>query len=578
MDVRTGRIELYAAFVIASAGALGCEGKHRPYPVTFALYADGGGAGGSAYSGSVQGEDRGTPLGADCMGADSCAAMACPESTECRIQDQPSLDSTQGLLLDAGVTEPACPGCLVDGECVVARAQNPENNCQICDPARKLDGWTASEGSACNDGLFCTIDDACDTDGKCTGSPRECDDGVACNDVSVCEEDSDSCSEPTNQCGTSSVCDVATGMCVTTCAGCVINSVCVAVGAEQPGNPCMTCQPSVSATAYSGAMGKACGQGPNECSGQDNCSAQGQCQVNHLPAGTACGDSTSSVCNQADTCDGNGTCQPRPAANGTSCEDGAFCTTGDRCLGGQCAGGSPRSCRNGEACNEAADQCQCQGCLVANTCFQIGAANPANSCQICDPARPNAFSNVSNGTPCNAVAGGSCNAGGCSAPLLSNGANCTADNQCASGRCLQWFRDQDGDGFGTTTFTLRSCGVPNVTAPPNGLIATSGDCCDTDAQAYPGQAQFFIVPRTGCGGFDYDCSAREEKAPSTVGITACELLVFPNCSATLWTDGEGGVGITPPECGLAGGATFCGSFDGFNCTAISGGELRSSCR
>ena len=173
MNVRSGWVEVCVALGIASLGAFGCEGEHRPYVVTLAVQADGGMEGGSNGNGRTPGvEDRVPSLGSSCTVAGDCVAVTCPESTECRIQGQAGLDSTQAVSLDAGVIEPACPGCLIEGECMAARAPNPENPCQLCDPARKVDGWTASEGNACDDGLFCTIDDECDTEGKCNGSPQ----------------------------------------------------------------------------------------------------------------------------------------------------------------------------------------------------------------------------------------------------------------------------------------------------------------------------------------------------------------------------------------------------------------------
>ena len=86
------------------------------------------------------------------------------------------------------------------------------------------------------------------------------------------------------------------------------------------------------------------------------------------------------------------------------------------------------------------------------------------------------------------------------------------------------------------------------------------------------------MPRVGCAGFDYNCVNGDETGAATIGVTDCGQLSVPNCTATLWTDGLGGVGIRPPPCGVRGGATFCGTIDGFNCEAITGGELTSSCR
>jgi|GEM_PF-4262044 len=47
------------------------------------------------------------------------------------------------------------------------------------------------DGTSCDDGLYCTIDDQC-LDGVCNGTPRTCDDGVSCT-IDSCDEQSDRC-------------------------------------------------------------------------------------------------------------------------------------------------------------------------------------------------------------------------------------------------------------------------------------------------------------------------------------------------------------------------------------------------
>src|SRR5262245_37968860 len=50
----------------------------------------------------------------------------------------------------------------------------------------------ANQGGSCDDGLFCTVGDACDA-GECTGSTRDCsaEDGECTN--GVCDEDTNAC-------------------------------------------------------------------------------------------------------------------------------------------------------------------------------------------------------------------------------------------------------------------------------------------------------------------------------------------------------------------------------------------------
>ncbi len=72
---------------------------------------------------------------------------------------------------------------------------------------------SAEDGSACDDGFFCTDSDTCNA-GMCSGQPRECGDDNECTD-DACSEETDSCviaADDTNVCGSprdcpASLCD-----------------------------------------------------------------------------------------------------------------------------------------------------------------------------------------------------------------------------------------------------------------------------------------------------------------------------------------------------------------------------------
>jgi hypothetical protein len=76
--------------------------------------------------------------------------------------------------------------------------------------------------------------------------------------------------------------------------------------------------------------------------------------------------------------------------------------------------------------------------------------------------------------------------------------------------------DTDSDAHGDPNPTLanglalRQCGTTK-----QGYVAINDDCCDSDANAHPGQTAYFKTARTGCGGFDYNCINGEEKDPAT---------------------------------------------------------------
>ena len=80
---------------------------------------------------------------------------------------------------------------------------------------------------------------------------------------------------------------------------------------------------------------------------------------------------------------------------------------------------------------------------------------------------------------------------------------CKANADCASLNCVTYYVDHDGDGYGETAKTIQFCEEPGA-APPTGYVAQGGDCCDSDANAYPGQTMFFTAAN-GCGSFDFNC-------------------------------------------------------------------------
>lgn len=430
---------------------------------------------------------------------------------------------------------PTCPGCIIEESCIAIDAINPDNPCQNCDPERDNQGWSPNDEATCDDGLFCTVNDSCSA-GKCAGETRQCEDDVSCNGVSTCNEQTDTCSADVNGCGANAVCDVASDTCVTTCNGCLIDNVCISNGTEAAGNPCAVCNPALSTTTFSPAVGKSCGTGPSACSQQDTCDAQGRCQLNDLPEGTRCGNSSSSACNQPDSCDGNGQCLQRLAGNSTPCDDSAFCSVGDQCQGGECVPTGPRNCGANQICNEAVNQCQCQGCTIAGNCVASGASNPNDSCLVCDPTRSTTAFSESTGAICNR-------------PI---GAECTADSQCASNRCVLHYGDGDGDGFAPAdalASAIRFCATGTASAvegftPVRPVSRANTDCLDTNINAFPGQTQFFGSPAVGLQPpFDYDCDGFEVDRGNN-RLANCNDLAVPVCAD------RGGWSGTVPPCGI----------------------------
>ncbi|NUN16118.1 MAG: hypothetical protein HUU55_21030, partial [Myxococcales bacterium] len=247
--------------------------------------------------------------------------------------------------------------CLIGDVCFADGAENPDNQCQICDAAVP-DAWTdKSNGTACNaDSSGCTVDDAC-ADGVCTaGSAAVCNDNLTCT--------TDSC--------------VSTGDNTFTCdfdldaGNCLIGGVCFAAGAENPDNQCQMCDATVPDAWTDKSNGTACNADDSGCTVDDAC-ADGVCTAGAAP----------------------------------DCDDNLTCTT-DSCSS---TGDNTFVCVN---------ELQAGNCTIGGVCFADGAENPANQCQICDPATSSsAWTNKSEGTLCN------------------DGVNCTENDACSAGGVCQ---------------------------------------------------------------------------------------------------------------------------------------------
>ncbi|MET0283878.1 MAG: hypothetical protein ABW352_05390 [Polyangiales bacterium] len=296
-------------------------------------------------------------------------------------------------------------GCLIDNTCYPSGVTDPLNNCRTCNPSVSDSGWSNKMiAVACDDGRFCTENDACDGQGTCAGTLRSCSADGTC----------------------SSFCDESTSSCRTGISGCNILGTCLAAGSTDPSNPCRTCDPTRNPAAWSlKATGSTCDDGLF-CTTGDACSAAGACAGMQQ----GCDDSvgcTTDACNEssracthtvAGGCNIDGACvmagapgpdgpcricDPArsttswtPAQQGTSCDDGQFCSPLDRCDGnGSCVGSGVRCLPDGlgcteETCNESTDSCTVRvtvGCAVGNQCFSEGASAPNDNCSVCTAAK-----------------------------------------------------------------------------------------------------------------------------------------------------------------------------------------------
>ncbi len=155
-----------------------------------------------------------------CPSSDPCKVGLCDVATDACVEMPgnegfPCIDNdpcTQTAICKAGVCSPGAPT-----NCAV-----PKSECLIgyCEPGVGCKTMPANEGGKCDDGLFCTIQDVCQS-GTCKGAQNPCTaPGNVCQ-IGVCNEQKDSCETVAGndgaQCNDMSACTVgetcSSGLC-----------------------------------------------------------------------------------------------------------------------------------------------------------------------------------------------------------------------------------------------------------------------------------------------------------------------------------------------------------------------------
>ncbi|NOX71689.1 MAG: S8 family peptidase [Candidatus Micrarchaeota archaeon] len=266
-----------------------------------------------------------------CNGAESCVSGSCQPGVpiDCSSLDDQCNTGVCDESLDACTAQPKADGtpcddglfCTVgdscqDGACMGGAQMNCNdgNDCTTdsCDEENDICEHTnVPDGTLCDDGLFCTIDDIC-SGGICAGSDRDCSDGVSCT-VDECDEENDVCVNNPDD----SLCDDG-----------------VFCNGEEICNPYEGCEAGVPPSCDDG----------NECT-TDSCSYDFDgCDNIPLPDGTACSEG---IC-----C--NGACSAPSCAEDTDCDDGDACTV-DLCINqdscdATCAHEPVTSCIDDDGC------------------------------------------------------------------------------------------------------------------------------------------------------------------------------------------------------------------------------------
>jgi subtilisin-like proprotein convertase family protein len=242
-----------------------------------------------------------------------------------------------------------CQNPTTGGTCIhtAVQCQPTGDACTVnqCNPANGLCGPVAQpNGTPCEDGFYCSEDDACMA-GVCTGgSPRNC---AFLDDTCIVG----TCSEDLKQCIPMGAVDGS---------ACNDGQICTGgdfceTGVCQPGPELLCrCPSGTDAECMQFEDG-------NKCNGSDwRCNANRDCELADGPV--VCPPGTVEC--EVNVCDSfDGVCKPQQALNFMPCQDGLFCTVADYCLSGACQAGISRECTqlDGDcavgSCDEGADAC-----------------------------------------------------------------------------------------------------------------------------------------------------------------------------------------------------------------------------
>ncbi|MBM4386758.1 MAG: DNRLRE domain-containing protein, partial [Deltaproteobacteria bacterium] len=197
------------------------------------------------------------------------------------------------------------PGwCFIAETCHTEGTGDPSNQCRVCDTGVSQTSWSPrSNGTSCDDGMWCTVNDLCDN-GVCSGLTKDCSDGISCT-ADACDEIQDECESSLSE------------------GWCYISNGCYADNAANPSNQCQICDSQASFSSWTNKSdGSACNDGV-QCTSNDIC-VSGSC-------GGVSYQCQPATCEETSECDGSGGCVVTYKPGGTICDDGNPCTYNDVC-------------------------------------------------------------------------------------------------------------------------------------------------------------------------------------------------------------------------------------------------------
>ncbi len=508
-------------------------------------------------AGQVDGE---CPEGSLCI--DGTCVEVCSDSAEC---DDPLLRCEDGACVPN-----LSPTCTAHAEC------NTPAACQ--DPA-----GARCVGGECRYALL-------PASVVCRASTGACDPAESCTGTGLnCPADTFAC--PTDQYCNTNTCVPKLGPGVGCASGaqclsshCVDNVCC----ASDCAGACDSCNlPGLEGTCSVSPATDTCRPSAGLCDVAERCDGVAvTCPPDRVLAASTLCRAAAGICDVSESCDGvNPSCpsdamapasQLCRAATG-GCDAAEYCTRGDELCpvnllhsAGYVCRASTSPCDPAEICGGSSTACPADFHSAAGT--DPGGGCNGYTCNGTGACRTSCAGGSCSG---DCVAGAWCNAGACQ-PDRADGQACSDACGCVAGVCGAYYPgDVDNDDYATGTTVVRLCGA----TPAANYATRTGDCCDSDAQAHPGQTSYYPSANT-CGSFDYNCSGAAEKA--YLDTNGC---VNEGGCATedRFCTGPGWSGAVTPACGVSGTYRnctedpICGPGE-TQCGNITTSTLRQTCR
>lgn len=502
-----------------------------------------------------------------CNDANACTTDFCDATKGCLTEPKTGAvcddgnPDTSDDHCDAGACVASC-ACTAAADCTGVVA--PACSKVVCDKCQCLVvADAAAVGKSCEDGLYCTVNDTCQSGSCVSGAARDCSaksDGICLE--GTCSEPNDVCvgtpKTKGSSCSDGNPCSVGDACSAGVCKGTPIDCSDLDTDCETA-----TCEGGVCATTV--LQGAGCDDG-EACTLADTCSADGACTGAWDKVNCGCTDDSDCTggndqCNFGRCDTANNECTTEPIT-GAACNDSNACTQADTCNAqGACKGLAYTcpalscelaSCDGSGSC---AVSLLAGFCRINGKCVADKEGNSANPCQICNAAQaPSAWSPRPNGTLCDA-----------------DGSGCTQNDSCSDGFCKAGAAATCSDGLACTTDTCTSLSANGFSCQS----AANGTGCFIGGGCW---ALGTVNPANPC----QECTAASKTAWSNkANNTACNAdsngcTSGDSCQAGTCTAGkletcDDTLGCTTDKCVSTGVATFtCDSTVGTGSCLIAG--------